>query len=464
MIRNTCWVRAILLGLISIVSFLQLHSSFLHDDGTRVADASFVAPKQRQGSVSNVAGHGGISNKATSTPRPTVLPAGTKPPTTGRFAYAALVAGCNPDTSNYRAFIYNVLVSAHVLQTTGSVADFIVMIRMKGDSNYTKLPDDEELVFQRAGVIIQYLPKVKADNFYSAMLAKFAILEFTQYDRILFMDADVIALCNLDYLFDASMSGMLRENVVLAWQNEPANGGFFILQPGQKDQLDAIVKRQYDRRIREQLFFNESWGWGNPIEAPDYWIDAKLHHHTQWLFTAAFADQGLLYHWVKYHRRSVSIILGGRIEEWVNGTVKVEPNHLPRCLGEAGPHSFRKGTRRDRRFRFAPSRDFIHFTGSGKPWLATSVPKDVPHLQAVNQSISLWFYYFRRMRVKWNLNVTDEEVIQLGLAPLGGAPTKTQARAHTTQKDNILEGAMLGERRADTLPNARLTFPADQLN
>ena len=396
---------------------------------SRMADTiSLVAPKTRQ-------------EKAAPTSIITVTKAPTTTTSIGRYAYAVLVAGCNPDTSSYRGFIYNVLVSAHVLQTTGSVADFIVMIRMKADSNHTKLPDDEERVFQRAGIIVHYLPIVQADNFYSAMLAKFDILDFVHYDRILFMDADVIAMCNLDYLFHASMSGMLRENVVLAWQNEPANGGFFILQPGQKDQLDAIIQRQYDRRIREQVFFNESWGWGSPIEPPDYWINGKGKHHTDWTFTAAFADQGLLYHWVKYHRRSVSIIFRDRIEEWVNGTVKEEPNHLHSCLGEAGSYPF--GERR--RFRFSPSRDFIHFTGSGKPWLGY-----VPQLQADNKAISLWFYHFRIMRAKWNLNVTDEEVIQLGSPPLGATPTKNQARAHAYQNDN-------------TLLNAS-PFPADEAN
>jgi hypothetical protein len=431
----TCTVRAILIALILAMPFRQLHSGLRHQV-EMADDASFLFPKQ--GDVSGRARHGDVgnpfSNSRSFAGAGKDMPGVGNPPsdtTAGRFAYAVLVAGCDPATSNYRAFIYNVLVSAHILRTSGSTADFIVMVRIKRDSNHTKLPDDEEILLQRAGVVVHYLPRVKNDNFYSAMLAKFAILELTQYDRILFMDADVIALCNLDYLFDASMSGILRENIVLAWQSEPASGGFFMLQPGQKHQLDAIIKRQYDRRITERVLFNESWGWGSPIEPPDYWIDVRAKRHTQWKFTAAYADQGLLYHWVKYHRKSVSIFFHGRIEEWVNGTVHVRKNQFPGCMANSGPNSLLTFLgRRDRRFRSAPSRDFIHFTGNAKPWLAHTVPPDVTHLEGVNQSISIWFHYFRRMQAHLNLTVSVEDVIQLGHAPLGSSPTKAQASSH----------------------------------
>jgi alpha-N-acetylglucosamine transferase len=56
------------------------------------------------------------------------------------------------------------------------------------------------------------------------MLDKFLLLYFIEYDRVLFMDGDVMARGSLDYLYHLSMNRTLPENVVVAGITEPANG------------------------------------------------------------------------------------------------------------------------------------------------------------------------------------------------------------------------------------------------
>jgi alpha-N-acetylglucosamine transferase len=53
------------------------------------------------------------------------------------------------------------------------------------------------------------------------MLDEFLLLYLIEYDRVLFMDGDVMARGSLDYLYYLSMNGTLPENVVVAGITEP---------------------------------------------------------------------------------------------------------------------------------------------------------------------------------------------------------------------------------------------------
>ena len=89
---------------------------------------------------------------------------------------------------------------------------------MHADSKYTALPPEDEAILTKSGVIVKYIPKPITDNFHTAMMDKFRILELTEYERVLYLDADVMPLNNLDYIFEASVgpNAILEENVVLA--------------------------------------------------------------------------------------------------------------------------------------------------------------------------------------------------------------------------------------------------------
>jgi hypothetical protein len=98
----------------------------------------------------------------------------------------------------------------------------------------------------------------------------------TDYERVLFIDADVLPLCNLDYLCELSMKGTLMDSVVIATGTEPANGGFFMLRPGkgEYDRLMSIVNRQYHKAVLNGSHaFDPVLGLGHAIEAPDEWVN-----------------------------------------------------------------------------------------------------------------------------------------------------------------------------------------------
>ena len=154
----------------------------------------------------------------------------------GKWAYAMLMAGVDPEEENgkwYRGILFNAMVVAELLHRDmnnshklKSNADVLLMVQFSKTAKSQKLSAEEEGWLSHAGVIVKYLPFPEhgIQNFYTIQFEKFRILQFTEYSRILFMDGDVMPYCSLDYLFQLSEEGILKENLVIAWKSEPSNG------------------------------------------------------------------------------------------------------------------------------------------------------------------------------------------------------------------------------------------------
>ncbi|CAJ1950562.1 unnamed protein product [Cylindrotheca closterium] len=343
------------------------------------------------------------------------LPADSEERKGAKWAYAFLVAGCDPDKPlTYRNYFYNILVAANLLdQNTSSTnnrkTDIIVMIQFTRASNATELPLSELQWLQTTipnnpnrKLRIHYLPPPIRDNFYNAQLEKFRILEFEEYSRILYLDSDVMPLCSLDYLLELSESGVLKPNVVLAGFTEPASGGFFLLEPGQsyyKELLEIIETRE------GTVEWNKTLGWGAVMDQEWRGIPMKggqtPRHSKVWTFHGDFADQGLLYYWTRYFRGDVSIIFLREIENWQDGSIetivkskKVFGNKTCLPPGQEANNCYGSSIHYPLFNEKAPHRDFIHFTGDKKPWekAIQQFPKD---LAQVRSSTEYWYYNLR---------------------------------------------------------------------
>jgi hypothetical protein len=170
----------------------------------------------------------------------------TNSTTSGKFAYAFLLGGAMSPraSSDYRGGLYSVVVAAHNLRRSGSKADMVLMIQMSSLTNFTGLPLLEETLLYKMNIRIVYLPEFsdpKLESFYALMMEKFRILLLDEYDRVMYLDADVMPKCNLDYIMELSHRGdLLKENVVLASKGEPAAGGFFVLKPNASDYTKIV--------------------------------------------------------------------------------------------------------------------------------------------------------------------------------------------------------------------------------
>lgn len=232
---------------------------------------------------------------------PTVLDHTTSSPSQrhkSKHAYAFLMAGCQPtDITDCAGYVYNILVAEYILRLSGSTSDIVVMVRMatssSTDEDDARLPPDVVNILEAKKIIIKYLKMAKVDNFYTAQMAKFDILDLVEYDRVLFLDADVMPRCNLDYMFHLSEgpNPPLQENAILAWTNEPAAGGFFMLKPNHTDYL-LNLEIQMKRLLHQGETFDVIKGWGHIIEPPDQWNSRNyIRHGTKWDFYGSNCDQ-----------------------------------------------------------------------------------------------------------------------------------------------------------------------------
>mmetsp|Transcript_33610 Transcript_33610/g.100194 ORF Transcript_33610/g.100194 Transcript_33610/m.100194 type:complete len:459 (-) Transcript_33610:2288-3664(-) len=367
-----------------------------------------------------------------------------------RHAYAFLMAGCDNDNLAYRGYLYNVLVGSDIFQTSGSKADVVVLIRMSAKAKTEKILAEDEHLLRKSGVIIQYLPKSKSkesDSFYTAMLDKFWILELVQYSRVIFMDSDVIPLCNLDYIFELSdpdpasgQKSVLKENLVLAYKTEPAQGGFFMMKPGAGEfaELQEVIRIR-EERAKDMPWppFDEVWGWGHVIVPPDSWVRIDGPGGTNWTFYGAFADQGLLYHWVKYVKRSVSIVIKGSVQNWsersVNGTISAFLESTTEGVLDNASCSESDPYDRGWKTSSPPYRDFHHFTGKKKPWLWADAPEDFHNGEMGPSPGAMWYHTLRKVKAKYNMALNVEK-LALKPPPLGLWPTHWEMHQQSNEK------------------------------
>jgi hypothetical protein len=212
-----------------------------------------------------------------------------------RFSYAFLIGGVHEDNPGYRGFLYNVMIATRILRDHNSTADVNLMIQFAHQSKWVAIPEDKAV--RSMSINIVYLKRPKAPlSFADIQLQKFKILQWTQYDRVLFLDADIMPNKSLDYLFQLSMEGILKENVVVATRGEPANGGFWMVKPqrGDVEKMEVILRKHAEP-------FDRVIGWGHSFaKEKDKWESTTPRWMPRWRFWAAHLDQGLLYcKWVE---------------------------------------------------------------------------------------------------------------------------------------------------------------------
>jgi hypothetical protein len=293
-------------------------------------------------------------------------------------------------------------------------------------STRTTLPDVDTDALLGYNISIYYMPPSPYESFYDTIMNKFCILQLTQYQRIIVLDGDVMPMSNLDYLFALSKdyvyglgNSTLKENVIVAGPMEPSNAGFFMLSPqvGDYEQIRQVIAARVEQAQNTNVTFDVVQGWGHEIVSPDQWMSRK-GRGTNWTFIGAFADQGLLYHWTKYVKKSVSIVFFERVENWSTDT-----NGKP-YLEQELHDVFTNYSKPLIQVYFACTKfmcDFIHFTGRGKPWLSQP-PDDVSESTQLRDGKHLWWYSLHQVNAELNLGLDLQNWVSLGQPTLGMYP------------------------------------------
>jgi len=244
------------------------------------------------------------------------------------YAYVWVVGGIHEDRPSYKGFLWTILISAKLLRQTGSTADFWAYFRLSPESKMKHLESTDIRVLEALGVKIVLLERPLKESFAQLVYDKFLTINMTQYKRVMFLDADVLPLTNLDYYFHLSdpdarqVPTLLRPNFIVASRREPCNTGMFMVEPSAEafEQVQEVIRIQHQRALSLPYpHFDFLDGWGHNFETHgDYW-EGINQVGTKWKFHAGHSDQGLMYYFAKYVRMDVSIAIGDRIQNWLPG-------------------------------------------------------------------------------------------------------------------------------------------------
>lgn len=326
----------------------------------------------------------------------------------GLYAYAYLLGNYHSDNQMSRNYLYSIMVSAFLLRKLGAVNDMILYVIMDyKESNDIALPLPKLRTLQRLGVQIQYLPRDPHLNYYRMQLQKFRILGLTKYRKVLFLDADVMPMVNLDFLFEYadqdSDHQVFEPNFVVNGLQSPANGGFFLLTPHNGD-LEAVNQLIHERESAE---FDPAAGWGHV--GPTDW-SSETNNGTLWDFNGAWSDQGLLYYWIRYVQKSVSILQkDGRIENWE--VLDDEDGGPAELVERIHPHAIQLPNP-----VYCWSRCttfwsmFVHFTARTKPWNVGCPATKLTYLTVFQSPVHFWCRTLRELNESMQAGIDLEDV------------------------------------------------------
>lgn len=335
-----------------------------------------------------------------------------------RWAYAFLLADCDPSQPYYRGILYNTLVSTYILkyqESSSSSADIVLLISMAANYHQDRLPRVEEELLERMQIQYRYiLPKpTKPMTFYELVLLKFQVLDLVEYSRVLVLDGDVLPLCNLDYLLQLSEEGVLEETVLHAMYEDPVNAGLWVVKPGSYPQLQDVLKQRQEQSYQ----WNPQMGWKgseastNGSDAIDYRLwDGETG--SGWDFYCADSDQGLLLYWSRFLQKHVSIIVGDTIERYSGSSVLFR---VSRSSDIFANRSCLPPPMNNRRKTFAQNintkvssmifyQDFYHMVGYSKAW-ESQLKRQIPlRKEDVQSSTEYWYFVLQKVVQRFDLD------------------------------------------------------------
>lgn len=376
-----------------------------------------------------------------------------------KWAYAFMLGGiptindpAKRQHAGYRGLLYNIMVSISILRDSGSTADMILMVHFH--ESYAELPLEDAMALQKMNVIVKYLPPTSTGNAHDGTnnglstipLEKFRILDFLEYSRVFYLEADIMPNCNLDYLLELSepetstiatarsMEGIeqqpplrLQENVILSIAESPSSSSFFILRPMRGRYHDFLnIFSEYPDKF---AYFNQTTGWGHKMTGKDgdFWVTVKsLQSKTpkplkKWGFPGNDNDDGLLYYYTRFLEKKVSIIARDRVytvtgEGGVGDNTVTEIGNNPlnqySCLTDEEEHTGGIGAQwyADKvsrglfsPFGMAPYRDFTQWEHHDfRPWNYPQAPH--PSLP-ITSARRRWYSVLRQLDQTYELGL-----------------------------------------------------------
>lgn len=143
---------------------------------------------------------------------------------------------------------------------------------------------------------------------------------------------NILLLGSLDFLFDLSGQGILKQNLIISGSETPAKSSIFMVSPG-RNKWNVLLDRVYYKEEKERKVpeprFDVELGWNTePFHDEDYVSFANGTNIKNWNSPVANGFEGLLYFWTKYVEKSVSIVVNATIHNWVGVVEHANRLHL----------------------------------------------------------------------------------------------------------------------------------------
>jgi hypothetical protein len=203
-------------------------------------------------------------------------------------AYVFMLWRCQPEPNSpqqpyYRGYLSNICIASVLLRRFGSTADILLVVQLSANSTQSTLHPDEINLLRRCDVSLRYLPKESSslrdgetnyNNTFATMFHKFHVYSLVEYEKIFYLDSDILPINNLDYMFDMMdepATGTVKA-ITIGGLFQPANGGFFLIRPNITDyqEIQRIILKQ-GARLGEQESFDPVYGWGHKMGPMDQW-------------------------------------------------------------------------------------------------------------------------------------------------------------------------------------------------
>ena len=209
----------------------------------------------------------------------------------------------HPRSLEYRALILSALIAKHSLDnlrtnSSGDSIDFVVLHGLDGshvDPAFKSVINSDLEFMRKFGILVSRVPSsfddkvINEKTFLDVTLEKLHIWGLTMYEKVQFLDVDVMPTLPLDCYFDLGL------NAFEIGFESPINAGWILAIPHVVDYQEL---KRLARWRAEQPIFDVAAGYGTPMPQDLLSGTRSVHgqYFTKWTFYGADLEQGTLVH------------------------------------------------------------------------------------------------------------------------------------------------------------------------
>ena len=238
----------------------------------------------------------------------------TMPWTPSKHAYIGLLY--NPSSPSKRSYLIDALVAIESIRMTGSKQDVVMMVLGDIAVRDVQLLRDENVrvvVVHEVGSSLPVNYEPYGEEIASIYRTKARILQFVEYDAVIYFDSDTMFVKDCDKFFETDVQFIARGGTLA-----PLNTGFMVAKPS----LQALVDIN-DVALSHSFLPSKGWMEYGPITD---WRDIKKL--TDWTFYCASTDQGLFYFYYFCYQPRGTAYLASR-KDWDDKIVHFTGDNKP---------------------------------------------------------------------------------------------------------------------------------------